>query len=565
MSDTQGRTDNEQTEGLSRRSFIKGAALTAVAAAGASLAGCATDGAAKAAQAGSDVDMVGQAATDTSNSVWVIGDLGTPTETMKTDVCVIGAGGTGMAAGIQCKQLGVDVICIEKENKTGGSFIGSEGLFAVGSHWQKAAGANFNANEIVQACLDFHHWVPSPALYENFFNHTAGTVDWLESLGVEFDHVQTLGDSWNTWHVYKGVGSEGTGVTFMKSFKEAADAAGLDIELNLAGKKLIVDNGKITGVLAQRDNGDVVQIDCKAVVVGTGGYADNGAMIKQLNGADPEKVYSSGQPGRDGDGIKMMVNAGARMADAPGCIAFYGPILPGTSYGTPVQASTCMQPTIWVNQDAKRFIREDMFLKNFAYAGQACSKQARVLTICNRATLQRYQDKGADVGVGVYVNAGVPLKGLLDEFDTVLKTNKSIYQGDTIEDLAKAAGLDAETLKETFLTHESYVAPGVDLEFGKPSKYLFSMAEGPYYAFDVNDGIFCTCGAIKVTPDTQVLDTSDKAITGLYAGGCDAGGFYGDTYDVGIAGGSCASWAINSGRLAAKHAAQYIGYSVKDM
>ena len=42
-------------------------------------------------------------------------------------------------------------------------------------------------------------------------------------------------------------------------------------------------------------------------------------------------------------------------------------------------------------------------------------------------------------------------------------------------------------------------------------------------------------------------------------GGMDAGGFYGDAYDAGIAAGSCASWAINSGRMAEEAAKEYIG------
>lgn len=555
----------ESKNSLSRRSFIKGASLSATAIAGLSLMGCSPQSGLESAANAASVDSADVSGSQTSG-IWAIDSIDEPTETMECELCVIGAGGTGLAAGIQAKQLGVDVLCLEKKGATGGSFIGSEGLFAVGSHWQDEAGVTFNAHEIVQACLDFHHWIPSPALYQNFFNHTAATVTWLESLGVEFDHVQGLGDSWVTWHVYKGHGAEGTGVTFMKSFGAAAESADVPIKLNCSGKRLIMENGKVAGVLAERNDGSVVQINCKAVVVGTGGYANNADMIAELNGADPERVTASGMDGRDGDGLKMMVEAGATMADAEGCIAFYGPILPGTSYGTPVQAATCMQPTLWVNENASRFIREDMFYKNFAYCGNAVSKQKRAFTICNQATLERFEKEGTDVGVGVYVNAGTPLDGMLDELNEIIERgNDRVFQGDTIEDLAKAAGLDAAALRVTFDQHEKYAAEGVDLEFGKPSNYLFSMAEGPYYAFEVNDGLFCTCGAISVTPQTEVLDAEGNTIIGLYAGGCDAGGFYGDTYDVGIAGGSCASWAINSGRLAATHAADYLGYAVKDL
>jgi len=557
--------DETAGRGVSRRDFLKGASIGAAAIAGLSLSACGT--ASSTSTATAETAATASTSRSAASDVWALDQVGEPTETLDYELCVIGGGGTGLAAGIQAMQLGVNVIVLEKNAATGGAFVGSEGLFAVGSHWQKEAGADFNTNEIIQACLDFHHWIPSAALYQNFFEHTAGSVDWLEDLGVEFDHVQSLGDSWVTWHVYKGIGSEGTGVTFMKSFGEAAKKIGLPIELNCTAKKIVMENGKVAGVIAEREDGTVIRVNCQAAVVGTGGYAANGDMIHALNGAPADRVYDSGAfAHREGQGLKMMVDAGATMADGAGCIAWYGPIAPDMTYGTPLQASTCMQPTLWVDQNAKRFVREDMFLKNFAYAGNAVAKRDRVLTIINRATLERYQEKGSDVGVGVYVNAGSPLPGLLDEVDAyVAKANGRVFTSDTIRGLAEACGLDADALEETFEQHEKYVADGADLEFGKPSKYLFSMAEGPYYAFDVNDGIFCTCGGIKVAPDTEVVNDQDEVIEGLYAGGCDAGGFYGDTYDVGIAGGSCASWAINSGRLAAKHAAALLGHDVKDM
>lgn len=84
-------------------------------------------------------------------------ELGEPSETISCDLCVVGGGGTGLAAGIQAQQLGVDVVVLEKKNSTGGSFIGSEGLFAVGSHWQDDAGVSYPVDELAEACFDYHH------------------------------------------------------------------------------------------------------------------------------------------------------------------------------------------------------------------------------------------------------------------------------------------------------------------------------------------------------------------------------------------------------------------------
>lgn len=57
----------------------------------------------------------------------------------------------------------------------------------------------------------------------------------------------------------------------------------------------------------------------------------------------------------------------------------------------------------------------------------------------------------------------------------------------------------------------------------------------------------------------RVLDEDGQVIPGLYAGGCDAGGLYGDSYDVKFAPGSQSGWAVSSGRLAMKDAVNYLG------
>ena len=137
-------------------------------------------------------------------------------------------------------------------------------------------------------------------------------------------------------------------------------------------------------------------------------------------------------------------------------------------------------------------------------------------------------------------------------------------RADAVTVTAPGLELDAEKLQETLDTYNGYCADGVDARFAKPAEYLNALEEGPFYAFEVFNGYFTTVGGIKVTPRTEVLDENDQVIPGLYAGGSDAGGLYGDTYDVGIAAGSQASWAINSGRLAAKNGACYLGKDVQE-
>lgn len=67
---------------------------------------------------------------------------------------------------------------------------------------------------------------------------------------------------------------------------------------------------------------------------------------------------------------------------------------------------------------------------------------------------------------------------------------------------------------------------------------MHKLAEGPYWLCETADGFYTTCGGIRVNENAQALDAEGQVIPGLYAGGSDAGGLYGDSYDVKFAPGS---------------------------
>lgn len=537
---------------VTRRSALKGGAAVA--------AGLGILGSGILAAAPQQADAAIADNTKTTDSIWAVEELNEPVETITADICVVGGGGVGLAAAIEAKQLGLQPVLIEKKGFTGGSFIGSEGLFAVGSHWQKEAGETATVEDFIKSCMEFHHWKVSPELYYNFFSRTADTIDWLEGLGVKFSEVRNIGNSPICWHLYEGTRNEGTGVTFMKSFREAADANDVYIRENLAGKKVLLDSdGKVSGVLALTTKGQTVQINAPVVIVGTGGYANNNDIIHELNGCDTSRIIPSGVNGRDGDGLKMLRDAGAAFAEEPGTVMFYGPIMEGTSYGSDIQAATAMQPILWINQDGKRYCNEALFWENFAYAGQAVRLQDKTFTIINKPLIDKFAEQGAYISVGVYYEAPNPMPKLWDQINSFVEAgDPHVSVADTIEELAGKIGVDPEALQETVDTYNGYCANGFDEQFLKDPAYLDAMDEGPFYAFEVYNGYFCTVGGIKITPNTEVVSSEGEIIPGLYAGGNDAGGLYGECYDVGSAAGSQASWAINSGRIAAQQAQAYL-------
>ena len=133
---------------VSRRSFLAGAGLLGMGAvAGTGLLGCSPSASSEgSANASGDASSAGDAAaTDSASDVWAIHELAEPSETISADVCIVGAGGTGTAAAIQAIDLGLKPVIIEREPGYGGSFVGTEGMTALETHFTEADGGVYFA------------------------------------------------------------------------------------------------------------------------------------------------------------------------------------------------------------------------------------------------------------------------------------------------------------------------------------------------------------------------------------------------------------------------------------
>lgn len=473
-------------------------------------------------------------------------------EEFKTDVVVVGAGGTGMAAAIQARQLGADVILLEKLAVIGGTSAHTEGLFAVGSHWQKEANVDLTSATVIQKVMDYHHWLADASLTKTFFDKSSDTIDWLEDLGVVFNGVLTLGPSLQTWHTYEGMGPQ-----YTQSLFEAVKKHGIEVMLETPATELIMDNGVVAGVKAVRSDGSEIAIKAKSVILATGGYSDNEEMINEYTNHKFSDLVSIGSAMRTGDGIQMALAVGAD-THMLGTLMMCGGVIKDMGMSSHLNVAAGRQPMLWVNENAKRFANEGI-VTNFSFSGNAMSLQKAVYNVMNRDVLQYLHDNGCFMGRGVYVLTGAPLTKVFDELKEEIKANNpDVFHGETIEELAEKMGVNADELAKTVNKYNDYCETGADLDFGKPEKYLLSLEKGPYYAFKLSKAYYCSVGGLKVNLNCAVLDTRGEIIPGLYAGGCDAGGLYGDSYDVGIAAGSQEGWAVNSGRIAAEAAVAYI-------
>lgn len=557
-------------KGLSRRSFLAGAGILTAGVAGAALTGCGAK------PKSSESTAATEAGSATPNSAsakdfWAIPELGKPAETLQADICIVGAGGTGTAAAIQAIDLGLKPLIIERLAGYGGSFIGTEGMTGLETHFTEAEGGTiwngekYDVKTAMSTCLNYHHWIPQHKLYENFFGQTAETIEWLESHSIVFEGNISIGAGPKVWHVYNKGDNASPGGYFMQCFGAEAQKLGVEARFETFGRKLIIENGKVAGLLAETAKGDVIKVEAPVVIIGTGGYANNSEMLYGVSETKNENIQALGMNCRDGDGLKMAKDAGAEFAEGLGTVMWCGPVPVGaiTAEWTTDAYSAGVQPTLWLNEKGERYCKEDLWLDDFAGAGICVRNQQKTFVLFTENDMLTWEKSGPYGQVFSFGTPGTPLA----KARAVLEKCEACHVGATLEEVTKAAGLDAAAVKTTVDTYNNYCAAAanadgedvsIDKEFGKRAKYLHKVAEGPFWLCEVADGFYTTCGGIKVNEKTQVLDTKDQVIPGLYAGGSDAGGLYGDSYDVKYAPGSQAAWAVNSGRLAVKDAQEYL-------
>ena len=93
------------------------------------------------------------------------------------------------------------------------------------------------------------------------------------------------------------------------------------------------------------------------------------------------------------------------------------------------------------------------------------------------------------------------------------------FKGETIEELATAAGIDPQTLVATVERFNGYAAAGVDEELGKAAASMTALENGPFYAVKFYPSYMGTIAGVVTNDDAQVINTDGEVIEGLYAAG----------------------------------------------
>jgi fumarate reductase flavoprotein subunit len=481
-------------------------------------------------------------------------------ETIETDIAVIGSGASGLAAALTAAEGGLKVSLLEKRPRIGGSSNFAEGLFAVESDMQREKYISYSRDHAFKNMMDYSHWWANPRLVRAFVDKSASTIAWLKRQGVEFVEVtNNMPGGYRTWHVIKGP-TRARGSALTRILLARAKEKGVALWLATEAKELIKKGGRIRGVIVQKE-GKTWQINAQAVVIASGGYANNKEWVKKYTGLEVGvHVFPIGNVGKMGDGIRMAWEAGAA-EEGMGVLHLFriGPMGRGVQMLGHPECAT-LQPDLWVNQRGERFCDEGItFNDTFEGNTHARLREGYSYTIFDEALKQYMVEHGIEKGAGYKNPPGTRLVNLDKELKVALeKGNPDVFVAGSIEDLAGKIKVEPKVLKATVDEYNRFCEQGHDELFAKDPKYLRPLQRPPFYGMRAHAIMLGTLGGIKINHRTEVLDKEEEVIPGLYAIGIDAAGLYGDCYNYIYSSGATLGFAVNSGRMAGENALSYI-------
>jgi fumarate reductase flavoprotein subunit len=488
------------------------------------------------------------------------------TTTLNTDIIVVGGGLSGMSAALTAVQGKAKVVVFEKLPSLGGAGVYPEGSLGIGTNIQKKEGkGNRTVLDALGKIVEYAHYRVNVSAIKNILDHTGETIDWLEKEGVAFKGLRTVYPPektlW-TWHIYQ---KNGASVT--KNFYKKVLAGGGQIFLETPVKKILKnDKGEVIGVEAINTvTGEKFIAYGKGVIIATGGFANNRDMIEKYitdvsqPNMVPVQLRGPLIDGREGDGIKMAMDIGAATAgmqtiagNSP-YVDQWPPIRQFNGADYQKQARTSLsQPFLWVNRHGERFYNESNG-SSFTDVYNALTMNGGVMySIWDENMRKKMISEGPVTPFNAIVVPGMPMKALDEAISIGLKEGW-LFKANTLDNLAKQLGMDAETLKNTVKKTNEYAKNGVDKDFGKNKEHLFTFSDkGPYYAVKGIRAYFLTLGGLKMNRNLQVYDMQEHIIPGLYVVGQDMGGLYDSSYDL-LLEGSASGFALATGRMAANH------------
>ncbi len=482
---------------------------------------------------------------DTEKSFEELSDL-------EADVVIIGGGGTGLAAAVSAVKNQASVLVLEKMPSLGGSTVMAGGQYnAVDRERQEKYNMNSQLieeieknyeNEPVNATHErlmselkeqveaykeegAKHLFDSPQLHalqtfeggdrvgdldliERLTVGAEQSIKDLEELDVAFqDEIAIVtGALWQRTHQFVKPLVTGPLDAYEAFLAEHPEQA--RIITDVAAKELIKENGRVTGVVAEK-NGATIDIQAHTgVIIATGGFAQNNDMVLDYNEAwkNLEGLGSTNSISATGDGIKLASDAGADLVGMEHIQLL--PVGDPETGGMQGNISINAANQIFVNNRGERFVAED--------------ERRDVLT---KGLLQQ-PDQEMFIIHDAHEYYDENVKNDFDESIGQLVESGKVVKGNNMEELAEAMGVDSDQLQETFADYNAVVRGEKKDEYGK-HLVQDELNKAPFYASRRVPTIHHTMGGLRIDTDARVLDKNKQPIAGLFAAGEVAGGIHG--------------------------------------
>lgn len=449
------------------------------------------------------------------------------------DVVVIGAGGAGFSAAIEAKNAGANVVLLEKMPAVGGNSLISGAEMNAARNWvQPKLGILDDSAE--RHAADTFKGGDKKGDMKVINVMTANALDaakWCRDyLGVRFedDNLFFFGGH-SRKRALIPVGH--TGTEFIAKFQAKADELGIPVITDMKAEELIKDKtGRVVGVKAT-SHGATYTFNAKGgVVLATGGFGANKAMVKKYNPKIDERFKTTDAPGTTGEALYMAKRAGAQLVNM-GYIQTY-PICDPISGVIELIADSRFDGSIMLNQEGKRFVEE---LERRDVLSEAILKQT------GNYCWVLWNDN-----IGKISNT---VKEHPTEYEAFTKQGIMATCPD-LKCIADFTKMPLKQLESTVKRVSSMAGKGNDKDFHHRGG-LMDMSEGQYYVIKAVPSTHHTMGGVRINEKAQALTAKGQVIPGLWA----AGEVTGVTHGTNRLGGNAYTDIIVFGRIAGEAAA----------
>ena len=493
------------------------------------------------------------------------------TETVDTDILIVGAGNGGMFAAAYAAANGLNFRIIEQNGNVQDT---RHWYGAIDSAAAKAAGEEpFDRAKLLSEISRYASGKCDQRVVKTWINESAAMHDFMRSIledkyGWVCDFTSGSEAAWpaenaehNTDYLFPVEEHN-----YMASERESGLARnelllqyiqelgyGVDFKTSLAKLEKNAE-GRITGIIAQNmDDDHFIRYNAaKGVLLACGGYAGNPYMMQQLDPLGTSVTTAcSYSPADKGYGIRAAVWAGANLDKeaapmlfdrgivAPGVDAGYvdsdsafgGKAFPGEIR----QFNPGTQPFLKVNRNGERFANESCPYNDIVYA--AAHQPGRVYAQISDANMLEDAKRFHTIGCSAGTRKNT-MEGLEKTFASA-EEKGCFFRADTIEELADKLGFTGAA-KDTFLAtveryNELYDKQN-DEDFGKPAYRLSAIRTAPFYGYWLGASLLTTEQGIAINEKGQALDTNNQPMAGLYITGDMSGSFFANNYPCLMAG-----------------------------